>query len=119
MKITDLKELANCRKDTTDFLPAEKLDAISRIFAGRMVPEGKTFRQITDMAFELYAAKEITNYQCTAVVATCCAENSNFRTKSHRYENGKIYEYDSRSGAYIFKQTGSRQRFTQLKHYLD
>lgn len=119
MKLTQLKEMVKIRQNRIGFLHISDIQTLNELFNGFFDVDKKSFNDICNKAFELYADKAINNKTCTQIIELCCEENSSFRTESHRYEYGSIYEWDSERKIYVFLQNGTHQEFTRMNHFID
>jgi hypothetical protein len=119
MNINEMKAMVNCRISVIGFLHFNDKVELNELFGKWAKIETQSFKEIAEKAFELYASGLITNKTCSKIITLICENNARFRTESHRYDNGSIFEYSNEQRAYVFIQKGTRKDFNKLVHYID
>lgn len=118
MKLSEMNEIKISRENTIGFLHFSDIAALNKLFNGHYEVDKKSFYEVCDAAIELYKAKTLDNRSVSRIFNILRKENIYFKTESHRYEQGKIYEYDLEREAYVFSCHGTEKEFNKLNHYI-
>jgi len=115
MKLQDMKQIKESRKNITDFLSDE--NEINNLLNKNITK--KSFYEVCDIVIDAYKNKHITNRIASKIFDMLAESNRYFRIESHRFEYGKIFEYSKHYNAYIFLRRGTEKEFNKLNHYID
>jgi hypothetical protein len=118
MKISEMKEAVKNRENLTGFLHIYQIKLLNKLFDGYYNVSDKSYREIANKVVELYEAKKLSNKQASMIFTILMNENTNFKTESHRFKNGEIFEYSADNNCYIFLKKGSKKEFDKLNHYI-
>lgn len=119
MKLTEMRESKECRKNLTGFLHFSDISKLNELFNNHYDVDKKSFFEICDKAIDLYQSKVLSNKTVSEIFEVLENKNRHFRIESHRIDNcGAIFEYDENQKAYLFLKRGTQREFNQLNHYL-
>ncbi len=78
-----------------------------------------SFHDFCDKVIELQQDKKINNKAASEAFEMLAEANTSFRTESHRFESGKIFEYNENAKGHVFLKIGTKKEFNSLNHYID
>jgi len=119
MKLKEMKEIKESRKNMIGFLHMSDENEINSLLNKWGNITKKPFWNACDIVIEAYKNKNISNRIASKIFDIFADSNRYFRTESHRFECGKIYEYSKSQNAYIFLKMGTKKEFNKLNHYMD
>jgi len=112
MKISQMQNIRNCRKNVIGFLHHTDIAKINDLTG--FDASGKSFYEVCDGVLSLYAAKVASNKEASAAFEILAAENTNFRTENFRVNCGDILKYSEQHKAYVFFQKNGKGVLTNL-----
>lgn len=121
MKTSEMIEIKNSRINVTAFLHFTEIKLLDeQLDQWYSVSESKpSFHRLCDEIISLYRDKKISNKKASKIFEVLISIMIPLRKESHRFDNGKIYEYSAEHRAYLFLKKGSYKEFTKLNHYID
>ncbi len=120
MKIKDMKEMIESRKNLVGFLHFSEILKIEGIVGNAFKAGNKSFKRLSNEIITMYKCKKISNKKVSEALDIIFKANTHFRIESHRHDAyGSILEYDIAQKAYLFMKKGSYREFLQLNSYID